>query len=159
MCQFFNLAAAIAVCLTWSSPSEAQKSLMINSAPTNHQVVQHTDADAAAVAVAVAPRSKAASQPTRVAGLTQGSAIAGCEEWITAGLGDSCWRISDAHCIEVNGFLRLNPQLGGDCANVWEGYSYCVRGPGGPGCGPTGLSVIPITTTGLSATAGACGRR
>lgn len=52
-----------------------------------------------------------------------------CSHWAEAHMEDSCTRFAKTASppLDVAGFLALNPQLKGDCNNVWWKYHYCVR--------------------------------
>ncbi|KAK8026044.1 hypothetical protein PG990_003867 [Apiospora arundinis] len=55
----------------------------------------------------------ASSPGTTVQASATSSATPSCGQWVQATAGDSCWKLSQDHCLEgVDAFLGLNPQLG-----------------------------------------------
>ncbi|KAK8038804.1 hypothetical protein PG993_007215 [Apiospora rasikravindrae] len=94
--------------------------------------------------------------PTTSAVLGSGTSTTSCGQWIQATAGDSCWKLSQDHCLDdIDAFLGLNPQLRGDCARVWNGDNYCVRSLDGPVCVVRTLTVVPEPVPVRSSTAAA----
>ncbi|KAK6824768.1 hypothetical protein PG987_012262 [Apiospora arundinis] len=86
----------------------------------------------------------ASSPGTTVQASATSSATPSCGQWVQATAGDSCWKLSQDHCLEgVDAFLGLNPQLRGDCRRVWDGENYCIRLSDGPVCVVRTLTVVP----------------
>ncbi|PYH81930.1 hypothetical protein BO82DRAFT_414320 [Aspergillus uvarum CBS 121591] len=53
-----------------------------------------------------------------------------CGYWYTIQNGDTCDTVTTTFGISSQDFYFLNPQLGGDCSDLWEGNSYCVEAIG-----------------------------
>lgn len=54
------------------------------------------------------------------------SAAEGCKAFARPVSGDSCYSLIADVGIELDAFRALNPQIDGECHNLWAGYDYCV---------------------------------
>ncbi|KAI5920975.1 hypothetical protein F4810DRAFT_712991 [Camillea tinctor] len=76
----------------------------------------------AAGAVALPPGSKK-WPPTGP--VQEGAPVDDCYVWMKARPGDTCDIVCDLLDLTVDQFLVWNPQLKGNCWNLWQGYAYC----------------------------------
>lgn len=62
--------------------------------------------------------------------LSEGSLTAaeGCTAWYNVNSGDSCYSAiaTVEGGLSLEDFYAMNPQVDGDCFNLWTGYDYCV---------------------------------
>ncbi|KAI9823660.1 MAG: hypothetical protein M1826_007678 [Phylliscum demangeonii] len=90
--------------------------------------------------------SRTGTQTTASMGPTQTGVVAGCLQVYTVRSGDSCNSIETAYGITFAQFYSWNPSVGSQCANLWLGYAYCVRGPA------SGTTSVSSTATGAGPT-------
>ncbi|KAI1774393.1 hypothetical protein F4818DRAFT_452388 [Hypoxylon cercidicola] len=81
-----------------------------------------------AVCVGVSPTGSPTATVTPPAP-TQTGGVEGCLEYYVVQSGDYCYLIQTEFDITFEQFLSWNPSVGNDCANLWLGYAYCVKGP------------------------------
>ncbi|KAK3307736.1 uncharacterized protein B0T15DRAFT_499665 [Chaetomium strumarium] len=85
------------------------------------------------------------AQPARP---THPGTTTNCGKYYEVDAGETCQNLAFTAGISLSDFLSLNPQIEGDCINLWLGYSYCVAPvtPATPGtdgkCGPDNDNTI-----------------
>lgn len=54
-------------------------------------------------------------------------AAPGCRQFHLVGKGDTCWVLTQKYGAPATKLVEWNGGLRADCANLWLGYSYCVK--------------------------------
>ncbi|KAK2746308.1 hypothetical protein FQN55_005736 [Onygenales sp. PD_40] len=65
--------------------------------------------------------------PAPIPSDAQGESNTNCSKWYFVESGDHCAKISLQFSISLKDFYFLNPQVDGNCTNLWGNTSYCVQ--------------------------------
>jgi hypothetical protein len=55
--------------------------------------------------------------------------VKSCTKFYKPVAGEYCYDLSVKNHIDLEQFVKWNPDIKGDCSNMWPGYWYCVAGP------------------------------
>ncbi|KAJ7112288.1 hypothetical protein C8R44DRAFT_741977 [Mycena epipterygia] len=75
-------------------------------------------------------------------GPTPSGTTPACSAWYLVQPNDFCQRILMSNAITLADFQALNPQVNGDCSNLWAGFEYCVLP-----VSPSGQATSPLFTS------------